>query len=144
MLSAKPDDQAALDAAYRAIPAYVTPEDGGISMKFLDSGIALFTWEPFHKMLKPTSDSLADVKLWQDTQYKVAQRLKEDFAQHRDIAVSLSERIGPKGMYFWASGRVTESELVPNPVLDTLPSNQRARAFIMKHKEVLPAYDFLK
>lgn len=133
-------DQAALMAVWNAIPTHCSAENGGIVGKELSSGEIPFTWQPVVKgKAQPNNDpKLQEIEI--KGQKFVADQLQKNFADYRDIALSQSMAPGTPSFTLWASGRITERRIIPNPN----PGRGKPSFVEEPPKEIEPPYDFLR
>lgn len=101
-------DEVAFQALLNALP----PKGGPISHRDLMSGLVQFTWQPYIKArhVAPKDPTMRGQMLRGES--FAMKLMHNDFKHYHDFVISQSMATGPSTIKFWASGRVTESNLV--------------------------------
>jgi hypothetical protein len=145
LLSAQPDDNAALMKAWNIIPG--NPAKAGLGDKEdLGGGTPPFSWAGTAKAITLSDEQQKDPQIVQNLEkmrLQNAQWIRENFHEYRDIRISDSVHAGPDSVVIWISGRITERKVVQNraPRITGVPWPATVEA---PPGEIAPPYDFLK
>ncbi|HEX8236384.1 MAG TPA: hypothetical protein VF600_10535 [Abditibacteriaceae bacterium] len=145
LLSAQPDDEAALMTAWNIIPG--NPAKAGLGDKEdLGGGTPPFSWAGTAKAITLSDEQQKDPQMVQNLEkmrLQNAKWIRENFHKYRDIRISDSVHAGPDSVVIWLSGRITERRIVPNraPRITGVPWPATVEA---PPVEIAPPYDFFK
>ena len=154
MLGAQANDEATLMSVYQALPS--SAADRGISNAdlipmtdskshgaLMKARLPMFSWNIVGKEVRIPERLRTRRAESQTSKMKV---VKKDFAQLRDIRLSVSRSHGEPTFSLWASGRITKSQRV-----EQMGSEVRNGQIIKfstfeagPHKEIVPPFEFLQ
>ncbi|MDF2440102.1 MAG: hypothetical protein JWN98_1086 [Abditibacteriota bacterium] len=144
MLSAGPHGQAAAMTVWEAIPAI----PGNTAIRATDlvpsadrTSDLGFSWWPIEKARLNPAQTATNSKLQKHKagmQRLLSHRMRQSFADWRDIVIAGSMNRGRTRVYLWASGRITEMRYRPSQERRGNMSAESA------HQELVPPYEFLQ
>ena len=134
MLSAKPNDEAALQTVFDAIP--ISSKEAGFASKEDLMGEPPFAWGSLEKLAGTTSRAKQDETL-QRAMKEERGNIRQNFHDYQDMPVASSVNSGGWGVVLWVSGRVTQYTVVNSR--DSRPGRVGSAT---NKKEILPPYDF--
>ena len=144
-----PDDKAAFDKVFDAVPITISP-DTGLTLEDLKAATAddpthkhtKWDWLMKQKPLLNASGMQASMSKQEAEIFKA--NVEEDRTKNKDIRVLKSTNGGLSNLYLWTSGRVTEGVRERKSVGGEKTGSIMVLSGVVTHKEAMPAYDFLK
>jgi len=145
MLKAQPNDLAAFQAVYNAIPTSPTVDTAGFTAKdlgFSRSADIFFTWNLVEKGKTEKDVPERMRKMFKSSLERSRAGEQKDWVEFRDIEIS---RSNGSSFSLWASGRITKNtEEEKHVLVEHKGKKVMAYLFEQKRMEILPPYDFLK
>lgn len=154
MLQAKPGDQTAFVGVWDALPTAPAAQAGITQEDLTPNGVQPpspvgFGWAPFDKV-RIGSSLKSEVQQVMLAGQKAGGEVRQiEFARNRDIVLASSMVHGTR-VHLWASGRVTETTMLPARQKPAILRRVRAekRDFTIldmqsPHQQIAPPYEFL-